>query len=1188
MNQHDNILRRITARRVLSVLAVFLFILLICPLTAVQAAEQTVDVGIPVEEHPKLFIPRSMPTHGEGKIAVFLIQFPDYMNENPDATREYYDKLYFSGGADQYWNTTVSDFFYEQSYGKLQISGQVFDWYTAKHERSYYDNRKAELVVEAAAYYGAQGVDFSRFDGNQDGTIDGIVYHFAGEYGEEYDDPWYRGVCYSNPEAVGSIGGLAFKTMVQIYEGASALRTQIIQVCCHELMHTLGMPDLYGKIGMGLTNTNDLMSNNKATINPYLKMLLGWIENVRVFTSDANNIRLDVYDDIGDDGVAIIIDEYNGLFDEFYLVAYRDFKKGQRTPVIWHVDARLNPEKNAFLNENLYFNPRPDKDTAHGDFENPSPYLFIEELLADPNVDYVLNGLNLNFSPERIFGENSVLGPNSVPSSDMHDGDYTGILIENFLEHNGEYLTFDVSFVQDSDSPKIITKETELEFQQTIKIKFNEYVYKGKNWDGVRVTDMEGNPLEATIILPHYPRHEVEITFKDQRYEDGYIIVFPEDSLRDSSGNPLAATMLTVFKECYLPPVSQEQLPNPGSGYVRINSGAHFFPEEKSMVVITRLWENHVYDAKVEFMRLDYEGRVLNQTVVDNPFKSSRIDNVAMTGDGCYIFFCTAEESSSQRSDMLFCIDGNGNLKWTNVVFYNTGDCFYGYESCPYGNGILSRLVGDNRYDTVFISAKDGSVQISNIEMYRDLLPLSNGKLIRERFSSKSSSKSVIWELLNAETLESEAQLTFFVQDIHYDYTIHQAQVNEDGTILVQYRLKETEEVLLLDADFKIVKSIVLEKVDADKDLCWFENDGFCYIDKRGGGNHDNYLYHVCRYDKYLNLLWETDVEANFVYYFKSQTGDIMAYRSMYLPERECYIDCYESEEKYRIEHIHSLVYQAEFPSSCTIEGRAEFWYCTDCGVYFSDEGNMVVADLDTLALVVNNHTEEIIPAVPSTCTAYGYSEGKKCSDCGKILVSQTVIPKSAHAEEIIPAVPATCAEYGYSEGKRCSDCGKILISQTAIPKSAHAEEIIPAVPATCTAFGYSEGKKCSVCGEVLISQRMTRKSAHIEEIIPAVPATCVESGYSEGKKCSVCGEILEYPNDIPATGKHIYGEWAVTREATTKDEGEETRACQFCNEKETRMIPILPKSSATLVLITISAVLVFGSVTIVLIRKKR
>lgn len=149
---------------------------------------QELDVGIPVEEYPELFFGRTMPTHGEGKIAVFLIQFPDYKNENPDATAAYYNQLYFSAepldGTKESnpWYGSVTTFYREQSMDKLNLSGQVFDWYTAKHERSHYDSTsgKKELVMEAVAYYEGKGVDFAQFDGDKNGEIDAVIYHFAG------------------------------------------------------------------------------------------------------------------------------------------------------------------------------------------------------------------------------------------------------------------------------------------------------------------------------------------------------------------------------------------------------------------------------------------------------------------------------------------------------------------------------------------------------------------------------------------------------------------------------------------------------------------------------------------------------------------------------------------------------------------------------------------------------------------------------------------------------------------------------------------------------------------------------------------------------------------------------------------------------------------------------------------------
>lgn len=251
--------------------------------------------------------------------------------------------------------TTVAEFYREQSYGKLNLSGQVFDWYTAKHERSYYDNKKAELVMEAAEYYRAQGVDFSQFDGDGDGVIDAVTYHFAGDYSTDRNNPWYSGLKYNYG---GTVGDMKFTTMVQVYEDAKDGWNKMIETICHELGHTLGLPDLYSEVALGTDPTTDLMSANKPALSPYTKILLGWIDTVKVITEETNNIRLDLYGNESPGSVAIVTDSFNGLFDEFYLVAYRQY--GEYTyAVIWHIDARLNESGSGFAYQNLYYTPVP-------------------------------------------------------------------------------------------------------------------------------------------------------------------------------------------------------------------------------------------------------------------------------------------------------------------------------------------------------------------------------------------------------------------------------------------------------------------------------------------------------------------------------------------------------------------------------------------------------------------------------------------------------------------------------------------------------------------------------------------------------------------------------------------------------------------------------------------------------------
>lgn len=77
----------------------------------------------------------------------------------------------------------------------------------------------------------------------------------------------------------------------------------------------------------------------------------------------------------------------------------------------------------------------------------------------------------------------------------------------------------------------------------------------------------------------------------------------------------------------------------------------------------------------------------------------------------------------------------------------------------------------------------------------------------------------------------------------------------------------------------------------------------------------------------------------------------------------------------------------------------------------------------------------------------------------------------------------------------------------------------------------------------------------HVHQIMtaPGVAPTCTESGYTASTRCDLCGLILTEHEEIPALG-HDWGEWVVTREATTTQEGEETRTClNDPSHKETR-----------------------------------
>ena len=224
--------------------------------------------------------------------------------------------------------------------------------------------------------------------------------------------------------------------------------------------------------------------------------------------------------------------------------------------------------------------------------------------------------------------------------------------------------------------------------------------------------------------------------------------------------------------------------------------------------------------------------------------------------------------------------------------------------------------------------------------------------------------------------------------------------------------------------------------------------------------------------------------------------------------------------------------------ATCTETGLTEGKKCKDCG-------EIIVPQQEVAKLA---HKEEIIPGKAATCTEAGLTDGKKCSVCGEILVAQQEIKALGHKEEVIPGKAATCTESGLTDGKKCSVCGEILVAQKEIKALGHKEEVIPSKAATCTETGLTEGKKCSVCGEILVAQKEIKALGHKEEVIPGKAATCTEAGLTDGKKCSVCGEITVPQKEIaklPHQEEVIPG-----KDATCTDKGlTEGKKCTVCGE---------------------------------------
>ena len=179
-------------------------------------------------------------------------------------------------------------------------------------------------------------------------------------------------------------------------------------------------------------------------------------------------------------------------------------------------------------------------------------------------------------------------------------------------------------------------------------------------------------------------------------------------------------------------------------------------------------------------------------------------------------------------------------------------------------------------------------------------------------------------------------------------------------------------------------------------------------------------------------------------------------------------------------------------------------------------------------------HTEEVIPGKEATCAEAGLTEGKKCSECGEILVPQETIPALPHTEEVVTGKAATCTETGLTDGKKCTVCGTTTVEQEVIPATGHTEEVIPGKAATCTETGLTDGKKCTVCGETTVAQ----------EVIPVADHTFVDG------VCSVCGAP-----EVPACETHSYEVDALTNPARFEKTWGVCTVCGYIADEHTHKI---------------------------------
>ncbi len=232
----------------------------------------------------------------------------------------------------------------------------------------------------------------------------------------------------------------------------------------------------------------------------------------------------------------------------------------------------------------------------------------------------------------------------------------------------------------------------------------------------------------------------------------------------------------------------------------------------------------------------------------------------------------------------------------------------------------------------------------------------------------------------------------------------------------------------------------------------------------------------------------------------------------------------------------HSMAHYEAVDAECTTEGNIEYWYCTTCEKYFSDEDGTVEISLsDTIIPATGNHTTEIQNAKDATCTEDGYTGDEVCTVCGETITAGEVIPATGHTLTHYEAVEATCTTEGNIEYWYCSVCEKyfsdedctteITLEDTVVAATdSHTYKAIVTDP-TCTEKGYTT-YICTECGDNYRDD-YTDPAGHtagtpVKENY--VPVTATKDGYYElATYCTVCGEeISRSYTTIAAYGTNV------------------------------------------------------------------
>ena len=127
--------------------------------------------------------------------------------------------------------------------------------------------------------------------------------------------------------------------------------------------------------------------------------------------------------------------------------------------------------------------------------------------------------------------------------------------------------------------------------------------------------------------------------------------------------------------------------------------------------------------------------------------------------------------------------------------------------------------------------------------------------------------------------------------------------------------------------------------------------------------------------------------------------------------------------------------------ATCTEAGKAEYWYCSVCKKYFSDEAGTKETTLAGTVIPATGHQLNKTDSKAATCTEAGNTEYWTCNICGKYFSDEAGTNEIRLADTVIPATGHHYGEYqltkeatALEEGVRTAYCSCGAYVTVAVP----------------------------------------------------------------------------------------------------------------------------------------------------------